>query len=257
MIEYGLPPLVAVLAWWLGTGIVMLLDGLPRDTFRLTLGIATLLAGAALVCITRSATQADEGSAYAGFVCAVLVWGWHELTFLTGWLTGPRRRACSAPGHGPTRLREAVLVILWHELAILATLALIAALTWGAVNAAAVATFALLWVMRLSAKINLFLGVRNLGELFLPEHLRYLPSYFRRRPMNALLPFVLVGGAAVVVALVLGAGSLQGGARTTNLLIASLLTLALLEHLLMVLPWQGTALWQWALRQRPAGATAP
>lgn len=252
MIEYGLPPLVALLAWWLGTGIVMLLDGLPRDTFRLTLGIATLLAGAALVCITRSSTQAGEGAAYAGFVCAVLVWGWHELTFLTGWLTGPRRAPCSAPAHGPTRLREAVQVILWHELALLATLALIAALTWNGGNQVAVATFALLWAMRLSAKLNLFLGVRNLGEQFLPDHLAFLPSYFRRRALNALLPLVLVAGTAAVVALVAAAMALPGGERATRLLLASMLTLALFEHLLMVLPWQGTALWRWAMR-RPAG----
>lgn len=259
MIEFALPPLVAVLAWWLGTGIVMLLDGLPRDTFRLTLGIATLLAGAALVCIARSATQGTEGAAYAGFVCAVLVWGWHELTFLTGWLTGPRRTPCSAPHHGPTRLREAVLAILWHELAILGTLALIAALTWREGNRVALATFTLLWVMRLSAKLNLFLGVRNLGEPFLPEHLRYLPSYFRRRAMNALLPLVLLAGVAAVVALVAEAMASHGGTRTGHLLVASMLTLALFEHLLMVLPWQGTALWRWAMRRqaRQPATTAP
>lgn len=249
--DYALPPLVAVLAWWLGTGIVMLLDGLPRDTFRVTLGSATLLAVAALVCIARTAGQGTEGAAYAGFVCAVLVWGWHELTFLTGWLTGPRRAPCSAPGHGPTRLREAVQVILWHELALLATLALIATITWNGGNHVAVATFALLWAMRLSAKLNLFLGVRNLGEQFLPEHLAFLPSYFRRRAMNVLLPLVLLAGTAAVVALVAAAMELQGGARATRLLLASMLTLALFEHVLMVLPWQGTALWRWAMR-RPA-----
>ncbi len=255
MIEYALPPLVAVLAWWLGTSVVMVLDGLPRDTFRFTLGIATLLAAAALVCISRSALQTSHAAAYAGFVCAVLVWGWHELTFLTGWLTGPRRSACSAPLHEPTRLREAVLAILWHELAILGMLGLIAAITWNAVNQVALATFTLLWVMRLSAKLNLFLGVRNLGEQFLPPHLTYLPSYFRRRAMNALLPLVLLAAGAVVVALIREAPSLQGGARTANLLLASMLVLALAEHLLMVLPWQGTALWRWALR-RQAAATA-
>ena len=33
--------------------------------------------------------------------------------------------------------------------------------------------------MRQSAKLNLFLGVRNLGVEFLPQHLRYLQSFFR------------------------------------------------------------------------------
>jgi putative photosynthetic complex assembly protein 2 len=254
--DYLLPPLAAVLAWWFGTGVVMFLDGLPRATFRLTLAFATLLAAGALVCIARGAVQQSNEAAYAGFVCAVVVWGWHELTFLTGWLTGPRRRECSNPSHGPTRLREAVLAILWHELAIIGTLALIAGLTWNAPNRIALATFALLWVMRLSAKFNLFLGVRNLGEQFLPPHLTYLPSYFRRRPMNALLPVVLVASIAVVVALIHGATGLQGGPRTANLLVASLLLLAVAEHLLMVLPWQGTALWRWAMKRQQMAAEA-
>ena len=43
--------------------------------------------------------------------------------------------------------------------------------------------------MRESAKLNLFLGVRNLSEEFLPAHLAYLQSYFRRRSMNMLFPF--------------------------------------------------------------------
>jgi len=256
MIDYALPPLVAVLAWWLGTGVAMWLGGLPRNTFRVTLGAATVLAVAALVCIGRNVESASVASAYAGFFCAVLVWGWHELTFLTGWLTGPRRQACSAPAHGPTRLREAVLTILWHEGAIVATLVLIAGLSWQAVNPVALATFTLLWVMRLSAKLNLFLGVRNLGEQFLPAPLTHLPSYFRRRAMNVLLPLVLVVGGVVAAALIVAAPSLPPGARTANLLLASLLVLALAEHLLMVLPWQGTALWRWAMRRHAAAGAA-
>jgi putative photosynthetic complex assembly protein 2 len=254
--DYLLPPLAAVLAWWFGTGVVMFLDGLPRATFRLTLAFATLLAAGALVCIARGAGHLSNEAAYAGFVCAVVVWGWHELTFLTGWLTGPRRGECSNPSHAPTRLREAVLAILWHELAIIGSLVFIAWLTWEAPNRIALATFALLWVMRLSAKFNLFLGVRNLGEQFLPPHLTYLPSYFQRRPMNALLPLVLVAATAVVVVLVHGAAGLQGGPRTANLLLASMLALAVAEHLLMVLPWQGTALWRWAKQRQQMAAQA-
>jgi putative photosynthetic complex assembly protein 2 len=246
--DFVLPPLFALLVWWLGTGIVMLLDGLPRDTFRISLGISTLIAVGALVCIAKSANNTDTAGAYAAFTCALLVWGWHELAFLTGWLTGPRKRACSAPAHGPTRFNEAVLAILWHELAIVAMGALIAALTWQAANQVALWTFALLWVMRLSAKFNLFLGVRNLGDEFLPPHLFYLGSYFRRRRMNALLPLSLLGGAAVVVALVIAALEASGAARAGLLLVTSMLVLALLEHVLMVAPLPATLLWRWALR---------
>jgi putative photosynthetic complex assembly protein 2 len=255
MLEYALPPLVALLVWWFGTGVVMLLDGLPRDTFRWTLGAATLLAAGALVGIARTADDPGAAASYAAFAAAVAVWGWHELTFLSGWLTGPRRSGCSAPAHWPTRLVESVQAILWHELGLLTTLALIAVLTWDAANPVALWTFGLLWVMRLSAKFNLFLGVRNLGEEFLPQHLAYLPSYFRRRPFNELLPWVLLLATLVVAWLLQQGMALDGGARAGHLLVASLGVLAIAEHLLMVLPLQSTALWRWAMRRHAeAGA---
>lgn len=256
MTDYALPPVVAVLVWWLGTGGVMLLDRLPRDSWRYTLGIATLVAGAALVCIARSAANTTLAGAYAGFVCAVVVWGWHELTFLAGWITGPRRVACSRPAHGPTRLREAVQAILWHELGLLASLALIAMITSGQPNPVALWTFGLLWLMRLSAKLNLFLGVRNWGEQFLPPQLAYLPSYFRRRSLNALLPLVLVAGSVALAGIVQAALNTQGGPRAALLLVASMGVLALAEHLLMVLPVQSTALWRWAMRRHAQAMAA-
>lgn len=256
MIEFALPPVVAVLVWWLGTGGVMLLDRLPRDTWRYTLGFATLVAAAALVCIARSAANTTLAGAYAGFVCAVVVWGWHELTFLAGWITGPRRVACSRPTHGPTRLRESVQAILWHELGLLASLALIALLTLGQPNPVALWTFGLLWLMRLSAKLNLFLGVRNWGEQFLPPQLAYLPSYFKRRSLNALLPLVLVAGSVALAGIVQAALNTQGGPRAALLLVASMGVLALAEHLLMVLPVQSTALWRWAMRRHAQAMAA-
>jgi putative photosynthetic complex assembly protein 2 len=250
-LDFIAPPLFALFVWWFGTGVVMLLDGLPRDTFRWSLAISTLIALGALICIGRSAHSSGVAGAYAAFFCAVLVWGWHELAFLTGWLTGPRQRACSAPAHGPTRFREAVQTILWHELAIVAMGAFIVALTWGAPNQVAAWTFILLWVMRLSAKLNLYLGVRNRGEEFLPAHLRYLSSYFRRRSINPLLPLSLVAGAVVAVVMIGAAIDASGPARAGLLLVASMLALALVEHVLMVVPLQSTWLWRWALRPQP------
>jgi putative photosynthetic complex assembly protein 2 len=248
MTDFIFPPLFALFVWWFGTGVVMLLDGLPRHTFRWSLALSTLIAVGSLVCIHYSAANTTAAGAYAAFTCAVLVWGWHELAFLTGWLTGPRKRECSAPLHGPTRFNEAVLTILWHELALIGMGVAIALLTWGGANQIATWTFALLWVMRLSAKLNLFLGVRNRGEEFLPAHLLYLSSYFRDRKMNALLPLVLLLGGVAAFALVAAAVASTGAPRVGLLLVSSMLVLALLEHLLMVTPLSALALWRWAAR---------
>ncbi len=256
LIDYALPPAAALLLWWLGTGLVILLDRVPaacggRKT--VTFVAATTGAIAALVGIERTAHDHGVVAAYAGFTCAVVVWGWHELAFLSGWLTGPRREPVTPGARGRLRFVQAVQVLLWHELALLATgIALWAWLGRGS-NPTAAWTFTLLYAMRVSAKLNLYLGVRNLALDFLPPRLLYLGSYFRRRAFNALMPWSLLGGGAVVAWLIAGAQATTGGAQAAHLLLASLLALALVEHLMMVLPLEPSALWRWALR-RPVEA---
>ncbi|MBC7941706.1 MAG: DUF3623 domain-containing protein, partial [Chitinophagaceae bacterium] len=200
-----LAALFAVFIWWFSTGLVLLLDGLPRTTFRWSLLLSSALTVAALFGLVHTAQQTSLAGAYCAFSCALLVWGWHELTFLTGFITGPRRHALPAGVTGWPRFVASVQAILWHELAILAMGLLIVALTWDAPNQVGTATFVLLWVMRISAKLNLFLGVRNLSEDFLPPHLAYMGSFFRRRRMNLLLPWSVLGGSAAFVVLVLSA----------------------------------------------------
>ncbi|WP_337221294.1 DUF3623 family protein, partial [Vibrio parahaemolyticus] len=75
-------------------------------------------------------------------------------------------------------------------------------LTLDAANATALHSYLLLWGMRLSAKLNLHFGVRNFSEEFLPPHLLYLKSFFRRRRMNALWPLSIVAGGALTGELV-------------------------------------------------------
>ena len=40
----------------------------------------------------------------------------------------------------------------------------------------------------MSAKLNVFLGVPNLNEEFLPEHLRYLQSFFTAQADEPAVP---------------------------------------------------------------------
>jgi putative photosynthetic complex assembly protein 2 len=252
--EWLLAPIVALSVWWFGTGLVMWLDGLPRRSYPFSLLAVSAVAVAALMCISATAHRTGVADAYGSFVCAVLVWSWNELTFLTGWLTGPRREACSAPEPGRQRLQQAVAAIAWHELAILALGGVIAWLSWGSPQPVALWTYGVLWLMRLSAKFNLYLGVRNRGEEFLPPHLAYLGSYFRDQRSNVLLPFSLAAGSVAAVLMALQIANSSGGSRVGWLLVLSLLVLALLEHLLMVLPVQPSALWRWAMRSQDGQA---
>jgi putative photosynthetic complex assembly protein 2 len=251
MLELIVPVLFAVFIWWFSTGVVLLLNGMPRTTFRWSVLISSLLAVAALYGLSQTSATLNVVNAYCAFTCALLVWGWHELTFLTGWLTGPRRQACNAASGWP-RFKQAVAAILWHELAILASGILIAAITWNTANQIGLWTFLVLWVMRTSAKLNLFFGVRNLSEEFLPAHLAYMGSYFRRRTMNVFLPFSIGISAGVLVFIAQAAMNIDSSAASTVglILVGTMLTMAILEHFLLVLPLPSTALWRWAMRNR-------
>jgi putative photosynthetic complex assembly protein 2 len=249
----------AVFVWWFSTGLVLLLNHLPRTSFRWSLLLSSLLAVAALVGLEHTAGQTSLAGVYCAFTSALLVWGWHELSFLTGWITGPRREPLAPGVDGWPRFKAAVAAILWHELAILASGLLIVALTWGAPNQVGTITFAVLWVMRISAKLNLFLGVRNLSEDFLPAHLAYMGSFFRRRRMNGLLPWSVLGGSVGVVLLVRAALQAETTpvAAVGHALVATLLVLAVVEHLMLVLPMQPSALWRWAMRDHAPATSAP
>jgi putative photosynthetic complex assembly protein 2 len=244
--------------WWFSTGLILYLDGLPKWTYGWSFGGATLLLPVALFGLQQTSTDASVSGAYVAFTCAVLVWGWIEVSFLMGYITGPRRTPCRPDAVGWRRFVCAIGVILHHELAIVAVAATLLAATWGGTNQVGTWTFAILWSMRQSAKLNLFLGVRNLNEDFLPEHLGYMQSYFRRRRMNFLFPVSVTVATGLAALLWERAFAPEVSAFGTAglILVGTLLTLAILEHWFLVLPLPSEALWSWGLRSRKPAAKA-
>lgn len=240
--------------WWFSTGIILYLDGLPRPTFRWTMTAATLVLVLALWGLVATSSDTSVAGAYIAFTCAVAVWGWQEVGFLLGYVTGPRRSPCPAAVSGWERLGYALQTILHHEMATAALAVALVVGVGGGANRTGIWTYVVLWTMRQSAKLNLFLGVRNLSEQLLPEHLRYFASYFARRRMNPLFPFSLLasGTAAFVVWHRAASAEPGSGAETGWVLVGTLLALAIVEHLFMVLPLPADALWRWGLRSRRA-----
>jgi putative photosynthetic complex assembly protein 2 len=244
--SFGLPATVTALFWWFATGTILFLIRRPARSYRASVLGATVLLVAALISIKLLGSTTTTASAYLGFACALLVWAWLEVTFLTGYLTGPERSVCDPRLAGRRRFVAAARTVIHNELAMLACGLGIVAVTWGAANRTALWTYLILWGMRLSAKLNLFLGVPNLGESFLPAHLAHLKSYFRRRPMNALFPV----SVAAATALTVGAArryysAAEGFDATAWALLATLLALGTLEHLFMVLPMASEKLWNY------------
>lgn len=246
----------ALLCWWVGTALILHLDGRPRTQHRRSLWTAGVLAfgGTLGLAAGREATGALD--AFVAFGCTLMIWGWLEMGFLMGGVTGPRREPATPGLSGWPRFVEAAATVWYHELALVAGGLLVTLATWQGANTTGPATYAVLWAMRLSAKLNLYLGVRMTGAELLPEHLRYLAGYFGPRRVNGLWPWSMSLGGAVLVAWLVDWWQAAPGshAAVSGALLSCLLALALAEHLLLVLPVPPTALWRLGLRSRAADA---
>jgi len=249
--EHALAAGVVIVAWWSSTAAVMRLAWLDRSSHRVGLLLLGALALAALYGVHWTSGRPTVGAAYLGFGCALAIWAWHELAFLIGAVAGPRTAACPPDAIGWRRFRLATATVIHHEVALAATLVVLLAVTWGAPNQVAFWTFGVLWVLRLSAKLNLFFGVRSFSTELVPARLRYLTSYFRRRRYSPLLTLTLVAGAAAAAALAAGAaGAAPGFASVGRSLLLTLLLLGLLEHVFLAVPLREARLWSWLLEGR-------
>ena len=249
----------AIFIWWFSTGIVILLNRMSRTAVTMSLVISSALGVGALAGLSHTAQQTGVMGAYCAFTCALLAWGWNELSFLTGWITGPQKTAILKSTTGWPRFAASFNAVVWHELAILLVGLAIVAITWDAPNQVGTGTYLVLWVMRTSAKLNLFFGVRNLSEEFLPAHLSYLQSFFKRRRMNAFFPFAVVSAIACLWLLIDFANQpMTTPAQVVGaVLVGTMLALAIAEHFMLVLPLDTTALWRWAIRKQNTETPAP
>jgi putative photosynthetic complex assembly protein 2 len=258
MLEYVYPVVYTLFLWWFSTGVILYLDGLPRWTHRWTMLGATQVLAAAFYGLTLTRSDTSQMGAYVAFTCGLLVWAWQEVGFLMGFLTGPRRSPCPPGARGWGRFFYALETICYHELALVIMAVVVFALVAGGPNQLGLQTYLVLWVMRQSAKLNLFFGVRNLAEEFLPDHLKYLASYYRKRTMTAFFPLSV--GLATIAAIVLwravGATGATPFTITGLVFVGTMLNLAIIEHGFLMLPLPSMALWNWSLGSRPEKPTA-
>lgn len=250
MPEAALPLAATVLAWWIGTGAVLWLCRLPDSAHRWLGPAVAAAAGGAFYGLWLSSAGEGVASAYAGFLCALALWGCLETSYYCGWLTGPRHAPCPPQAGEAQRFLLAIQTSLHHELAVAGVGALLFLVAGGAPNTVGMWTYLILWWMRWSAKLNLFLGVPNQYEAFLPERMRYLCSYMVRRRFNLLFPISVTVPAVAAGALLeqASAASSESGAQAAGAaLLAALLLLAVLEHWFLVLPLPDHVIWKWAL----------
>jgi putative photosynthetic complex assembly protein 2 len=237
------------MCWWFGTGVILWLDRLPAASFRWSLLGWTMLLILSFKGVYESMREVSVANAYLAFGSVIVMWGWHELAFLTGWITGPRKVALTEGAQGWQRFKESVQVMLHHEVALLLNFGVLWLMQKDQPNHVALCTYALLWFMRLSAKLNLYFGVPQNGAQYLPSHLIYLASYFRTRLITPW--FVISISAAVGTWCWLVWQAQQGAMAITTgwVMLATLLGLAIVEHLIMIFPLPLERLWGWAMGQ--------
>jgi putative photosynthetic complex assembly protein 2 len=249
--------LVALFAWWFFTGIILLI--VRRADLRNAHMWATManLPVLALGCVVAWHTIWDTSTmgVYTAFFAALAIWGWIELSFLTGVITGPNRYYLREGVPEWERFLRAWGTIAYHEIALLTGLLSLAWLTHGAPNKFAFWTFGVLFFARISAKLNLYLGVRKINTEFIPSPLRHVPSHFREAKINWLFPTSVTAlSFAVACFMERIADAPTPAAAAGFALLTTMTALALLEHWLMILRLPDEKLWRWML-PKPQDAT--
>lgn len=241
--------LYALFVWWFSTGLVLLLV-LRCSATKASLVGAAVLFPASLGVIAFSSARTGVALDYYAFTAAIVLWGTLETAFLTGVITGPRPLPCPPGARGLRRFGFAVRAIIYHELSLVATGLVVLVLTWGEANQVAALTFLVLWVMRLSAKLNLYLGVPVLNDEAMPQPIAHLRSYFSRGPASGFFPVALISAVIAACFLIAWAFDEAAGEATEvgYALVAALLVLAILEHLFMIVPLPIDRLWRWSTR---------
>lgn len=252
-----LATLIAMFLWWFSTGVILwrvrVADNRGQRAHLVSvLAGLPLLAGGVWLAV-HGASDTTVPGVYLGFIAALALWGWIELAFLSGVITGPNQAVCPVGLAFAPRFWRAVGTIAWHETALLVTLVALALVPGGSLMA--FLTFALLFAARISAKLNLFFGVPRINTQFLPRPLAHLPSHFRQARASAFYPVSVVFLIAITTLLLRLTLAATSPETTVGFaLLTCLSALALLEHLFMILPLPDDRLWRWML---PASRPAP
>lgn len=246
--------LLALFVWWFSTGailwVVKVADRKGGNAGRIATLWGLPMLGLGVYGFLSTLGDMSAQGAVLAFLSALAIWGWIELAFLTGVITGPN--TYPLPPNTPEweRFIRAWGTLAYHEMLLVFTLISMFLVEWNTLagNQFATWTFAVLFFARISAKLNLFWGVPRINVDFLPNALAHLATYFRIRPLNWLFP---ISVSALTFATACWLERMHGAETQGQIIGFALLTvitaLALLEHWVMVLPIPDEKLWRWML----------
>lgn len=238
---------IAVSAWWLLTGLALLLVHQPPKVAHYGFIIHSIFTLATWLCVPLNVASTSPIAVAGGFLLGLIIWGWLELSYLLGYVSGPNHTVYRGGPSTWRRFKGALATTIYHEATVVASVALLATISVNQPNQTAFYTVTVLCLMRWSAKLNLFFGVRAFNDRWLPEHLHYLSSYLRIGKSSLLLPASAALGFFITFKIYEHAGQSSMPSYQLSLyLVASLMLLASIEHIFLLFPVNEAALWRWA-----------
>lgn len=199
-----------------------------------------------------ASSQTGTWTVYLAFISAIAIWGWVEFTLLSGMITGNSIEPCPGGISELQRFRLAFRTIAHHEYALVVMLTTLAILDTNIGSGMAIKTFALLWVLRLGAKLTIFSGAPELSTNMMPERLTYMTTYFRHDRVSVAfwLSFSLCTAFFAAGLYALLSVNYTVVTQTQIVMLTTLVALAMVEHAFMVLPVADSKLWSWAMPKR-------
>ncbi len=242
----------AMFAWWFSTGAILWrvksADRIGGGAHLRTVIFALPLLGLGIWGFLTSLSSETMNGVYVGFLSALAIWGWIEIAFLSGIITGPNRHPARPGAPEWERFIRAWGTVAHHEILLAATLGLMIYAAWGMPNEFGLWTYIVLFFARISAKLNLFFGVPRIHVEFLPKPLTHLASHFRIATLNWLFPISITALTFAVACWLERLYAVDTAFEVTGFaLLATLTALALLEHWLMILPVPDEKLWRWMI----------
>ena len=240
MLQLLAAALASIGIWWASTAVLIFFNFIPGAQIWVFLTSLTLAISGG-TWLLRNGDRTGTRAAYISFTAGLLVWGFAESSFYTGFIFGLDLPPIQVDGPGVDSFFHVIGLSLWHELLALGLGILAAWKVKTARNPFGWYVFLMLFLFHQSAKLNVFLGVQNTGKEFIPDTVATLRPHMTEASMNPLFPISIM--VITVIAWTMLRKSLDTSIprwrRIGFVLIGTMAALALLEHWFLMIPLQG------------------
>ncbi|MBC8086594.1 MAG: DUF3623 family protein [Phycisphaerae bacterium] len=218
--------------WWAATGVTLAMQRSPLASTA-SLAISSVLAIAGVLLIVRTRNELTVQGARLAFLGSSLIWWWCSTLFYSGVGINISTNVVEGPRTWELAM-QAIAATLRADLVGVFALVAVALIVRRQSNRLALWTLLAFWITLQTAKLNVFMGVRNSGADWLPVHLERLIQFFGPPVNSWLLPTTVIALSVWFVVVARKAQSARSSyAKHACAMIAFLVALAVLEHVFL------------------------